>query len=78
MSIYTIKNTETDEVFEINMKFIELEQYLEANPHFKQIYLKFPSIGDSIRLGKKKPDDGFKDVLKTVQQHHRRNNINSW
>lgn len=78
MPIYSVMNTTTDEVFDVNMKFAEFEQYLKDNPHSKQVFTKFPGIGDSVRLGKRKPDDGFRDVLRNVQHHHKRNEINTW
>ena len=78
MPIYSVMNTTTQEVFDVNMKFTEFEQYLNDNINFKQVFTKFPALGDPVRLGKRKPDDGFRDVLKTVQQHHKKNEINSW
>lgn len=78
MSLYSIKDTETDEVFEVSLKSSELENYLSENPSFKQVFTKFPGVVDPTRLGIKKPDDGFRDVLKTVKSHHKRNIINDW
>lgn len=78
MPIYSVLNTETNESFEVNMKFSDFEEYLEKNKNLKQIFTKFPSIGDSIRMGVRKPDDGFRDVLKNVQHHHKKNSINTW
>jgi hypothetical protein len=78
MPVYSIMNTETNEVFEVNIKFAELEQYLETNPNLKQVFNKFPGLGDPVRLGMRKPDNGFRDVLKTVASHHRKNDINTW
>lgn len=71
-------NTETNEVFEANMKFAELESYLYNNKNLKQVYTKFPATGDPVRLGKKKPDDGFRDVLRDVRHHHKKDSINTW
>jgi hypothetical protein len=78
MPIYSIKNIETDEVFEVNMKFSDLEKYLSDNPSHKQIFTRFPGTADPIRMGIRKPDDGFRDVLRNVQHHHKRNSINDW
>jgi hypothetical protein len=79
MPIYSVMNKNTEEVFEVNMKFTEFEQYLKDNSHnIKQVFTRFPATGDSIRLGIRRPDDGFRDVLKTVQSHHKKNDINSW
>ena len=78
MPIYSAMDINTKEVFEVNMKFAEFEQYLKDNDDIKQVFTKFPAVGDSIRLGVRRPDDGFKDVLKTVKSHHKKNVINDW
>jgi hypothetical protein len=78
MPIYSIMDNTTDEVFEVNMKFTELEHYLKDNPNLKQVFNKFPAVGDSVRLGLRKPDDGFRDVLQNVKHHHKKDSINTW
>ena len=78
MPIYSVMDTTTEEVFEVNMKFTEFEQYLKDNSHFKQAFTRFPAVGDSIRMGVRKPDDGFRDVLRNVQHHHKKDSINTW
>jgi hypothetical protein len=44
----------------------------------KTIITQAPPIGDPHRLGLKKPDAGFRDVLKNIKSHHKRSNINTW
>jgi hypothetical protein len=78
LPIYSVMNTETDEVYEVTMKFSELEAYLSENPHLKQAFIKFPGLGDPVRLGLRRPPDGFRDVLRTVGDHHKKNTINTW
>lgn len=78
MPIYTIQNTETDDVFEVNMKYSDLESYFKENPSYKQLFTRFPGIGDSVRLGMRKPDDGFRDVLRNVQHHHKKDSVNTF
>lgn len=78
MPTYSIMNKMTNEKSEVNMKYEDFQIFLSQNPHLKQIFIKPPSIGDSIRMGKKKPDDGFKDILKEVAHHHKKNSINTW
>ena len=75
---YTFKNIDTDETFDTVMTLAERETYLSTNPNIKQQIGKPPSIGDSVRLGLRKPDDGFRDVLRNVQHHHKKDNINTW
>ena len=78
MPVYSILNKETHETFEVNIKFADLEAYFSDNPTHKQIFNRFPSTGDSARMGLKKPDDGFRDVLRNVKSHHMKNEINDW
>ena len=78
MPIYSVMNKDTEEVFEVNMKFAELEQYLKEQPNLTQVFTKFPGVGDSVRLGMRKPDDGFRDVLRNVKHHHKKDSINTW
>jgi hypothetical protein len=76
MPIYSMRNDETQEEFEVTLKYSELEQYLRDNTNIRQIFNKFPSTGDPVRLGVRKPDDGFRDALREVKSHHRKNTIN--
>jgi len=78
MPIYSMCNIETQEEFEVVLKYSELEQYLKDNTHIKQIFNKFPGFGDPVRLGIRKPDDGFRDVLRNVRHHHKKDSINTF
>jgi hypothetical protein len=73
-----MQNKETQEEFEVTLRYSELEEYLKDNPNIKQIFTKFPAMGDSVRLGLRKPDDGFRDVLRNVQHHHKKDSINTF
>lgn len=77
MPFYTFMNTETDEKIEITMKISERDEYVKNNPHMKQLITGAPSLGDSVRLGLRKHDDGFNDVLKNIKSHHYKSNINT-
>lgn len=70
MPTYSFRNTETNEEFEKILSMAERESYLNDNPHIKQTFKKAPGIGDPVRLGLRKPDDGFRDVLREVKNHH--------
>lgn len=72
MPSYTFLNTESGEVFTTIMSIAEREDYLKANPHIQQQLISAPALGDSIRLGLKKPDNGFRDRLKEIKKHHSR------
>ncbi len=78
MPIYSMRNNRTQEEFEVTLKYSELEIYLKENSDIQQIFTKFPGTGDSVRLGIRKPDDNFRDVLKNVKHHHKKDSINTW
>jgi len=77
MPVYSFRNIETDEVFEETMKIAELEVYLKENPSIKQIFTKFPGVVDSVRIGIRKPDRSFNDVLLKAKNAHKYSNINT-
>jgi hypothetical protein len=72
-----MRNNETQEEFEVTLKYSELETYLKENPHIQQIFNKFPGMGDPVRLGLRRPDEGFRDVLKKAKIH-KHNTINDF
>ena len=70
MPSYTFLNTDSGETFTTIMSIAEREDYLKANPHIQQQLISAPALGDSIRLGLKKPDNGFRDRLKEIKKAH--------
>jgi len=74
MPIYTFRDTNTNEVFEQSMKIAERETYLSENPHIKQV-LTTVAFGDSVRLGVRKTDDSFNDLLKYTKRRNRGSTI---
>lgn len=83
MPTYNFRNINTGEEFEVSMKIADLDAYKEAHPELQQFLTGAPALGDSVRLGLRKPDDGFRDVLKNVKDHHKgsrtiQNKINTW
>ena len=78
MPSYSFRNENTGEEFDEMMSNSDREVFLQENPHIKQIFKRFPGLGDPARLGRMKPDDGFRDVLKNVKHHHKKDNINTW
>ena len=75
MPIYSIQNTETLEEFEVSMKYSELTEYLEQNTNFKQIFTKFPGVVDPTRIGVRKTDNSFRDVLSKAKSAHKHSTI---
>jgi hypothetical protein len=75
MPTYTFKNIETDEVFDKLMSWKERELYLADNPQLESIIGGAPAMGDSVRLGIRKPDDGFKEVLSKISAANYKSNL---
>jgi len=71
MPTYDFRNNNTQEEFSKLMSIAAKEEYLAANPHIQQIITGFLGIGDPVRLGLKKPDASFRDVLKEVKGTHK-------
>lgn len=78
MPLYTFRDETTQQIIEKSMRISELDEFKLQNPHLTKLIVGAPSIGDPVRLGRKKPDAGFRDVLKNVQHHHKKDNINTW
>lgn len=58
------------------MKIAEMEKFLKEKPHVVIEITKAPSIGDSFRLGVRRPDETFKDRLRDIKQRFPGSNIN--
>jgi hypothetical protein len=65
MPTYAFKDTTTGEMFEKVMKIAEREQYLQENPNLQQM-VTAPVLIDPVRLGVRKVDSGFKEVLQKI------------
>lgn len=78
MPSYSFRDESTLEEFEKIMSNSERELFLKENPNIKQTYKRFPGIVDSVRMGVRKPDDNFRDVLKKAKNAHKYNTINDF
>lgn len=74
MPIYTFINTETDEEFDELMSWDARVKFLEENPHIHAI-LSAPSIGYN---DAKKPDEGFRDILRKIKKENPRGDVNTF
>ena len=54
---------------DVFMSISERDKFLQENPHMEQLVNGAPAIGYSTLT--KKPDSGFRDVLKEVKKKHR-------
>lgn len=76
MPTYSFRNKETGEVFDQLMKISEKDQYLLDNPNLEQVHLSATAIGDPVRLGVRKMDGGFKEVLQKIHSRTPGSKIN--
>ena len=65
MPTYQFKNKSTGEVIERSMKIAEKAEFLAQNPDLEH-YHSTVTLGDPIRLGVRKPDNGFKEVIQKI------------
>jgi hypothetical protein len=67
MPTYIFRNTETGEQIEKMMKISELDSFREQNPQLETV-IQSPMICDPVRVGVRKMDTGFKEVLQKVHE----------
>lgn len=78
MPTYSFRDESTKEEFEKSMSNSDRELFLEENPHIKQIFKVFPGVVDPVRVGRRRVDDNFRDVLKKAKNAHKYNTINDF
>jgi hypothetical protein len=78
MPTYNFRHRETGEVIERLMKIVEREEFLRDNPQYESVILGAPSFGDPVRLGLRKPDQGFREVLQKAKAAHPLGKINTF
>lgn len=73
MPNYSFRNVVYGTEYELDLTMSEREQYLKDNKDTViQIIARAPSLGDSVKLGIRKPDQGFRDVLREIKKAHPR------
>ena len=77
MPTYDFRHKETGEIIEVLMKISEKDEWLAANPDYESVILSAPSIGDPVRLGVRRMDGGFKEVLSNIKKAHPLGNFNT-
>lgn len=80
MPTYSFRDKDTQETFDKIMSYSAKVEFLEENPHLEPIITSAPGIGDPVRLGLRKPDQGFRDVLKNMKSNktYSNNKINDF
>jgi len=67
MPLYDFRNKDTGEVFEKFMSISAKEEYLKDNPNIESM-LGMNALIDPVRLGVRKADNGFKEVLQRIHE----------
>lgn len=67
MPTYSFKNTETNEEFDKFMSISSREEYLKENPHIQPV-ITAVALVDPVRIGVRKKDSGFKEVLQKIHE----------
>lgn len=75
--IYTFLNTDTKQVEEHTMRMSEYDEFKEKNPHLERYHEpgRGPAMGDSVRLGIRRPDTGFQEVLSKIANANYKSNL---
>jgi hypothetical protein len=50
------------------MRMADKDQFLQDNPNLEAVFLEAPPLGDPVRLGIRKVDSGFKEVLQKIKR----------
>jgi hypothetical protein len=68
MPTYAFRNKETGELTEKFMGISAREEYLTQNPQLETMVNGAPMICDPVRVGARKLDTGFKEVLQKIHE----------
>lgn len=75
MPTYTFRDKDTGEVYDKIMTWNDREQYLVDNPNLETIITGAPAMGDSVRLGIRRNDDGFREVMSKISAANYKSNL---
>lgn len=64
MPIYTLKDLQTEEEWDVVCSWDELKAQLDENPNLQQVLVPLKIIGNRMGNSDMKVPDGFKDLLK--------------
>lgn len=76
MPTYTFRNKNTGEVFDKLMSYASRQDYLEQNPELEVVMGSF-AMGDPVRLGVRRNDDGFREVLSKIGAANYKSNLSN-
>lgn len=76
MPTYTFRNSKTEEIEEHTMSMSKYDDFVKENSHLSRHFtLNDITLGDPVRLGIRKTDDGFKEVLSKINSANYRSNL---
>lgn len=79
MPTYSFRNTKTGKIKDVFMPMSEREDYLKKNPHLVQTQTKAIGVMRDSGIGRsRKPDEGFREVLRQVKKKHPGSNIDTF
>lgn len=76
MPLYDFKDTNTGEIFEKFMSISSKAQYLKENPHIEPVLSGLPPLIDPVRLGIRKTDNGFREVMQKIHSRSPGSDLN--
>jgi hypothetical protein len=68
---YNFFNTKTEETTTEFLWVSELDAYLVSNPDLVVMPPDTSAQVDSWRMGRKKPDEGFREILKGIKRYYK-------
>lgn len=67
MPVYTFRDVKTDEVFDVNIRMSELDDYKKENPNHERYIDEAPMVISGTGV---KSDAGFNEVLSKISEAH--------
>lgn len=78
MPTYSFRNKKTLEEWEEHMTMTEKDKFLRKNKDVEQILVNPVAFGDPVRLGFKKPDEGFREILRGIKRKYKGSKVNTF
>jgi len=77
MPKYTFLNKETDQIEEYYFNISSYDQFIKDNPLLERFFEQGTgfAMGDSVRLGIRKNDDGFREVVSKIASANYKSNL---
>ena len=77
MPKYTFLNKDTEEVEEYYFNISSYDQFIKDNPHLERFFEQGTgfAMGDSVRLGIRKNDEGFREVVSKIASANYKSNL---